>query len=175
MEYIAADLPVEDFPEEPEGTSTYFRVPKTDVPDVMGLTQRKAEKEIFQAGLRAKIEKVASIEPKGEILGQSPRAGARVSQGSIVTVRISSGVPPILLDLRGMPVDQVDGALEAFNDESGLDLTWTRVDQETDDPAAVGTIIKTQPAPGAMVEIGQRIRVFVGVPAPPAEEAGGDG
>lgn len=175
MEYITADLPVEDFPEEPEGTSTYFRVPKTDVPDVMGLTQRKAEKEIFQAGLRAKIEKVASTEPKGEILEQSPRAGARVSQGSIVTVRISSGELPILLDLRGLPVGQVDSALEAFNEESGLDLTWTRVDQETDDPAAVGTVIRTQPAPGGMVEIGQQIRVFIGVPAPPAEDDGGDG
>ena len=47
MEYVAEDLPVEDFPEEPEGKSSYFRVPMTDVPDVKGLTQRKAESAIF--------------------------------------------------------------------------------------------------------------------------------
>ena len=175
MEYITTDLPVEDFPEEPEGTSTYFRVPKTDVPDVSGLNQRKAEKAVFQAGLRVRIEKVASTEPKGEILEQSPRSGARVSQGSIVTIRISSGEEPILLDLRGLLAGEVDAALKAFNDETGLDLVWTGVDQETDDPAALGTVIRTQPEAGAMVEIGQRIRVFIGVPAPPPEDGGDEG
>ena len=60
MEYVTADLPVEDFPDDPEGTSAFFRVPKTDVPNVMGLSKRRAEDRIFKAGLRAKIEMVAS-------------------------------------------------------------------------------------------------------------------
>lgn len=173
MEYITADLPVEDFPDEPEGTSSFFRVPRTDVPNVMGLTQRKAEDAIFKAGLRARIDKVASNKPKGQILEQSPRAGARVSQGSIVTVRISSGVPPILLDLRGLAASQVDSALAVFNEETGLDLTWTRVDVSTDEPSAVDTVIRTEPGPGATVDYEQRIRVFIGVPPPPGE--GDDG
>ena len=169
MDYVTRDLPVVEFPDEPDGTSEYFRTPRTDVPDVMGLTQSKAEDAIFKAGLRAKIEKVASLKPKGEILDQSPAAGARVSQGSVVTVRISNGVPPILLDLQGLPANQVDAAFAAFNQESGLDLTWVRVDVPTDEPSAIDRVIKTEPGGGATVEFEQRIRVFIGVPAPPTE------
>ena len=167
MEYVAADLEVEDFPDEPEGTGWYFRVPKTDVPNAMGLTQRKAEDAIFQAGLRAEIDKVASTEPKGEILHQSPAAGSRVSQGSVVRVRISNGVHPILLDLVGLAAAQVDSAIGRFNEETGLDLAWTRVDVPTDEPSAIDIVIRTSPGPGAIVEFEQRIRVFIGVAAPP--------
>ena len=173
MEYVTAGLPVEDFPEEPEGTSAYFRVPRTDVPDVMGLTQKKAESAIFKAGLRAKIEKVASTEPEGEILEQSPGGGARVSQGNVVTVRISNGVAPVMIDLRGVPAGQVAAEFEAFNEMSGLELTWGLVDLPTEDAAAIGKVIKTQPGVGATVAVGQNIKVFVGIAAPPGDD--GDG
>ncbi|MEA2000435.1 MAG: transglycosylase domain-containing protein [Actinomycetota bacterium] len=176
MEYITADLPVEDFPDEPEGTSSFFRTPKTDVPDVRGLSQRKAEDAIFKAGLRAKIEMVASTAPKGEILEQTPSAGSRVTQGGIVTVRISNGIPPLLLDLRNVPAGQVDGALAIFNEETGLDLSWTRFEVPTNEPSALGRVIRTEPGAGATVEVGQNIKVFIGVSSPPAEgEDPGDG
>jgi membrane peptidoglycan carboxypeptidase len=170
MEYITADMPVEDFPEEPEGTSTFFRVPRTNVPSVLGLNKRRAEDKIFKAGLRAKVELVASTKPEGEIFEQRPGGGARVSQGSVVTVRISTGEPPILLDLRGLPADRVPSSLDAFNDKTGLNLKWKRVDEPTSDSAAVGTVIRTEPGPGATVAQGQTIRVYIGIPAPPPDE-----
>lgn len=175
MEYMTADLEVLDFPEEPEGTNEYFRVPMTDVPDVMDLTQRTAKSAISKAGLRAKIEMVASIEPEGTLLSQSPEGGARVRQGNVVTVQISNGIAPIMLDLRGLRVGQIDDALAVFNADTGLDLSWVQVDQPTDEPSAIGRVIRTQPGVGAPVGIGDTIRVFVGVPAPPPETGDGDG
>jgi serine/threonine-protein kinase len=140
----------------------------------MGLTKRRAEDRIFKAGLRARIEMVASMEPKGEIIEQSPRGGARVSQGSVVSVRISSGEAPKLLDLRGLSVDRISAALSAFNDETGLDLSWVRIDEPTDDSSAVGTVVRTVPGPGKMVAYEQRIQVYIGVHAPAPDEGEGE-
>ena len=125
MTYVTEDLPVEDFPPNPEGTDVFFRTPKTEVPDVSGMTEREAQDAIYKAGLRAVIEEVASLEPEGTFLEQSPTGGAEVTQGSVVTVRFSSGVPPALIDLSGLALADVQAAVDTFNEESGLNLSFT--------------------------------------------------
>jgi membrane peptidoglycan carboxypeptidase len=164
MTYVTADLPVEDFPESPEGTEAFFRTPKTEVPDVSGMSEREARDAIYKAGLRAAIDKVASLEPEGTFLGQSPRAGAEVTQGGVVSVRISSGVPPELIDLRGLSLVDVEAAITAFNEASGLNLTWTIENVPTDEPSAIGQVIGTNPPAGTLVEPEQLIVIFIGVP-----------
>ncbi len=167
MEYITADLPVEDFPEAPEGTSAYFRVPLTEVPDVEGLSKKAAKDLIFKAGLFANIVDTASVEPAGTMLGQSPSAGTEISQGRTVTVRYSTGVPPAVPNLLGLAAGDVAGAVSAHNEASGTALTFVIVSQPTENPALVGVVIGTTPGPGGAIAQDGVITVIVGSPAPP--------
>jgi len=164
-------LPALEFPPAPEGTGAFFVVPKTEVPDVSGMTESEARTAIQQAGLRANIEQVASVEPEGTFLEQSPGAGAEITQGNQVTVKYSSGVPPQLIDLTGLSLTDVEMVITAFNEESGLALEFTIENVPTDQPEAVGRVLNTNPPPGALVEPGQLITIFVGVP----DLGGGDG
>lgn len=164
MTYVTQDLPVVDFPEGPEGTSAFFVTPKTEVPNVSGMSERQARDAIYKAGLRAVISRVASLEPEGTFLGQSPRGGAEVTQGGVVTVRYSSGIAPNLVDLSGLALVDVEAAISLFNEESGLNLTWTIENVPTDDESAVGRVVGTNPAAGSLVEPGQLIIIYVGVP-----------
>nr|MDJ0497031.1 PASTA domain-containing protein [Acidimicrobiia bacterium] len=119
---------------------------------------------IYKAGLRAVIEEVASLEPEGEFLDQSPSAGAEVTQGSVVTVRFSTGVPPTLIDLAGLSLGEVQAAVDAFNEESGLNLSFTIENVPTDEPSVLGFVIGTNPPAGTLVEPDQVIVIYVGVP-----------
>jgi membrane peptidoglycan carboxypeptidase len=164
MTYITQDLPAEEFPPAPEGTDAFFRVPKTEVPDVTGLTEKEAKDEIYHAGLRAVIEQVASLEPEGTFLEQSPAPGTEINQGSVVTVRYSSGIPPALVDLQGVALADIEAAITLFNDESGLNLQWTIENVPTSEPSAIGRVVGTDPPAGALVEPEQLIVIYVGVP-----------
>ena len=164
MTYMTEDLPVAEWPANPEGTDAFFRVPKTEVPDVSGMNEADAKDAIFKAGLRAVIEMVASVEPEGTFLDQSPGAGASINQGNIVTVRFSSGVPPQLIDLRGLSLEDVVGAITLFNDTSGLNLDWTIENVPTDEPSVLGRVIGTNPPANSLVTPGQTIIIYVGVP-----------
>jgi penicillin-binding protein 1A len=164
MTYVTQDLPIEDFPPAPDGTEAFFRTPKTEVPNVSGLSEKAARDVIYKAGLRAVIEKVASLEPEGTLLGQTPRAGAEVTQGGVVTVRYSTGVLPELVDLRGLSLVDVEAAITAFNEATGLNLVWTIENVPTDEPSVLGRVIGTNPPAGSLVEPEQLIVVFVGVP-----------
>jgi membrane peptidoglycan carboxypeptidase len=158
------NLPELTFPDAPEGTEAFFRTPKTEVPNVSGMTEKNARDAIYKAGLRANISRIASLEPEGTFLSQSPRGGAEVTQGGVVTVRYSSGIPPDLIDLRGLALADVEAAITTFNEESGLDLTWTIENVPTDEPSAIGRVINTNPPAGALVEPGQLVVIFIGVP-----------
>jgi membrane peptidoglycan carboxypeptidase len=164
MTYITKDLPEKDFPPAPDGTDAFFRVPKTKVPDVSGMTEEDAKTEILHAGLRPDIQKVASIEPEGTFISQSPDAGTEVTQGGVVTVQLSSGVPPELVDLTGLSVGDIEATTTAFNDASGLGLVWTIQYQTTANPDQVGKVLGTNPPPGSLVEPGQTVIIYVGEP-----------
>jgi penicillin-binding protein 1A len=164
MSYITKDLPAEEFPPGPDGTDAFFRVPKTEVPDVSGMNEADAKTEILHAGLRPTIESIASVEPEGTFLDQSPAAGVEVTQGGTVTVHFSSGIPPELVNLAGISLTDVEAAITAFNDASGLNLTWTFQYVPTDNPNQVGKVISTNPPAGSLVEPGQQITIIVGEP-----------
>jgi len=80
-------------------------------------------------------------------------------------------VPPQLIDLTGLSLTDVEMVITAFNEESGLALEFTIENVPTDQPEAVGRVLNTNPPPGALVEPGQLITIFVGVP----DLGGGDG
>jgi penicillin-binding protein 1A len=163
MTYVTADLPVQDFPTAPDGTSTYFRVPLVEVPDVTGLSQQDARHEILQAGLQASFSPVASTQPEGTILGQSPAPGTKISQGRTVVVSVSSGQPPLMRGgWRQLTPDELAGAFEAFNNEIGLNLTYRIVVRDTDRRFLDGVVMSWSPGTGAPLAEGARITFYVG-------------
>ena len=174
MTYITEDLPVVEWPADPEGTDAFFRVPRTEVPDISGMTEDEAKDAVFKAGLRFNAEHVASIEPEDTFLEQSPSAGAEVNQGNIVTARYSSGIPPEMIDLHGLTLAEFEAAFTAFNEESGLNLTWTIENVPTDEPSVLGLIIGTNPPAGSLVLPDQNVIVYLGVPDPGGGEESED-
>ncbi len=164
MLYVTADLPVEDFPPDPEGMGAYYKVPSTEVPDVSGMTESAAKTAILHAGLRPNIVHTASEEPEGTILSQSPSGGATVRQGGSVTVRISSGEPARMPTWVGRNVTSIPGRLETFNERKGLNVTYRIVERVDDDN--IGIVIATRPGTGAILDVNTEIVVIVGVAAP---------
>lgn len=168
MTYMLRDTPPGEFPEDPPDVSQYFRTPSTEVPLVVGLKQDEAEDDIFDAHLRPNVVEVASIEEKGIVLTQDPEEATGAAHGQVVTIEVSSGIPPEapLIDLRTFTVDGAVAALDAFEEETGVALDFSVTFQDVSDPAQVGVIIQTSPAPGATVTHGQSIQIVVGKLAP---------
>ena len=175
MQFITADLPALDFPAEPDGTSSYFRVPLTEVPDVRGMSKSAAKDAIYKAGLFANFVGTASSEPEGAILGQSPSPGTKISQGKSVTVRISTGIPPEVPNLIGLALEDVGDAVAAHNEASGTSLTWTVQGQQTENQTLWGIVIRTDPPVGSPIAETGVIQVFVGEPPRGGGGGGGDG
>ncbi len=163
MLYLTEDLPIEDFAPEPEGTSTYYKVPLVEVPDVTGLDEDEAEHEILQAGLQVAFEGVASVEPEGTLLGQSPAGGVKISQGRTVTVYISTGIPPVMKGgWKGLTVEQVAERFAGFNEETGLNLTYRIVLEDTRVERWDGRVIRWVPGTGEPLAFQQEVTFYVG-------------
>ncbi len=171
MEIVVADLPVEDFPPEPEGMSAYYADQPTEVPSLEGLGGRGAIKDaMYKAGLNVNFVKEFSLNiPEGKVLGVSPPPGSKLTQGRSVTVTISGGAPPTagLPSLIGLTVEQADGVLNGpFREETGVSINYSVQRVETTDPAQVDRIISTRPGPGAPVTAFETVVTLVVGKAP---------
>jgi penicillin-binding protein 1A len=170
MLYLTADLPVEDFPPEPEGTSTYFKVPLVEVPDVTGLDEKEARHEILQAGLQVSFDGVASVEPEGTLLGQAPVGGTKISQGRTVTVYVSTGIPPVMSGgWKGLTVEQVAERFATFNEETGLNLTYRIVLEDTRFEQWEGRVLRWVPDAGDPLAFQQEVTFYIGRYVPEEE------
>jgi penicillin-binding protein 1A len=177
MNIVLADEPILDFPPDPSGTSQYLSTPSTEVPLVEGMILDEAEDDIFDAHLSPAVVEVDSLEPEGTVLTQEPLAGESVSQGSAVTIEVSTGIPPSapLIDLRGKTVAEVVDTLRLFEEETGVAISFTQQSVDTEDPALAGRVISTNPAAGGVVTHQDTITIFVGnfVPKPGGGPPGG--
>ena len=162
MLYITEDLPVEDFPPEPEGTSAYFQVPLVEVPSVKGMSKSKARTTINEAGLNAAFVPTSSTEPEGTFLGQSPAAGTKIRQGRTVTVRISTGQIATMPDMRKVAVGNIPERVEELSAATGLSLTFSLQYVDTDNPELIDRVIKHSPGPGAELVYRQEIVFTIG-------------
>ena len=168
MTYMLRDTAPAGFPEDPPGVSQYFVTPGTEVPLIVGLKQDEAVDEIYDAHLRPNVVEVASIEEKGIVLTQDPEEASSAAHGQVVTIEVSSGIPPEapLIDLRNLTVDGAVAALDTFEEETGVALEFSVTFRDVSEPGLVGVIISTNPAPGATVTHGQSIQIVVGKLAP---------
>ncbi|HSM01178.1 MAG TPA: transglycosylase domain-containing protein, partial [Acidimicrobiia bacterium] len=92
MMEVIRGLPVEDFPDDPPGTSAYYATPRVAMPDVLGMELDDAEEAIFDAGLDFEVVEVNSDEPVNTVVSTDPEPGTRVFQGSTIQVEVSNGM-----------------------------------------------------------------------------------
>jgi penicillin-binding protein 1A len=164
MEIVTRDLPVEDFPADPEGTAVYYQTPRVEVPDIIGMEFEEAQDAILKAGFEIDVKLVNSDEPEDTVVATSPEAGDRLRQGSTVEVEVSNGLSPtaILPDLLGRTEAQVNQTLLTLEQNSMIDFGWTFQQVPTAVEAENGVVIATSPNAGADIDETTTIVVSIG-------------
>jgi len=153
MQIVTRDLPIQDFPPDPDGMGIYYQTPRVEVPDVIGMDIDEAEEELLQAGFKVTISIVNSDEDEDTVVTTDPEAGQRANQGSTIDVEVSSGMPPetILPDLIGRTREVARATLSALRIDTEIEFTWEFINVDITDPGLRNTIISTNPGPGATI------------------------
>ncbi len=120
---------------------------KSTVPQVVGLQEQAAQFQLQQEKLATSVVKRAAAKPRGIVVGQRPKAGASVPQGTPVTIVVSNG--PL-----GVKLPSVVGlaAADAAKRLQDLKLTTTLKQVAATEPP--GTVIAQTPAAGARAKPG---------------------
>ncbi len=173
MEVVMADLPETKFPGEPDNIRDYLIPPLTTVPVVVGLDLDKAEDLLMiEARLNVEIVEVASLEAAGTVVHQSLEPGARVSQGTFITIHVSTGEIPQapLISLIGQTFEESIATIRDFELATGLKITLVETKVDVNDPELVGKIVSSNPAPGSVITESATVVLGVGQLAPPPPE-----
>lgn len=116
------------------------------VPDLEGRTQPRAEADATDAGLEPEARTAFSLTvPRGRIIGQDPRPGERVREGTELELIVSRGANRVEMpDAVGRPLREVTPPLE----DAGVPIDEQRVPDEV---VPEGVVISQDPAPGVLV------------------------
>ena len=68
--------------------------PKTHVPDVVGQSRDEAVSQLVNAGLKANVVAVNSLQDVNTVLATAPKAGTELIEGATVRVNVSKGPRP---------------------------------------------------------------------------------
>jgi len=163
MNIAVADLPVQDFPPDPEGTSLYYQTPREEIPDVIGDKWEDAEEDLLKAGFLPEVEYVNSEEDEDTVIALDPPPGTRHRQGGTVTVEVSNGRSPAttMPELYGMSRAQVNQTLTALRDGSGIGFSWVFIEREMPRQELDGLVEEQFPQPGDDVTANTVIRVRI--------------
>ena len=117
-----------------------------EVPDVEGLTQQAAQRQLSRARLTWRVvREYHQTVQEGRVVGQSTEAGEELEVGKRVVLTLSRGPEPVdLPDVVGQQEGQARNTLENAN----LRVVVTR----KYDTAAAGTVIAQAPQAGQTVE-----------------------
>ncbi|MGW0823842.1 Stk1 family PASTA domain-containing Ser/Thr kinase [Streptomyces sp. NPDC002845] len=133
--------------------------PKVAVPNVINDNVDDATEELEgdQYELNVETKEQESPEEPGTVLKTDPVAGEEVEKGSTITLTVAkeeatSNVP----NVTGQTCDV---AVRLMQEN---DLVGTCVEVETEDENLVGTVITTDPAPGAEVEKNSQVQIRIG-------------
>jgi eukaryotic-like serine/threonine-protein kinase len=129
------------------------------VPDVTGLSRESAEARLRDAHLETAVNEDSSdTVPKGDVISQSPGAGAEVARDSTVTIVVSTGKPRVdVPDVVGMKEGRATSTL------ANAGLSPSREEREVTDPAQDGVVIEQRPGAGTEVDEGRAVVIVVGV------------
>jgi eukaryotic-like serine/threonine-protein kinase len=130
------------------------------VPNVVGLTRDSAVSTLDRLGLGVDVVERRSQKPKGEVIAQDPGAGARVSEGSRVTITISRGSPRPQTARVPDVVGRSEGAARAALGGAGFGVSVQH--REVTDRSQDGRVIRQSPAGGAERPRGRTVAIVVG-------------
>jgi serine/threonine-protein kinase len=84
------------------------------LPNFVGQQFQAAAAQAQSGGYQLQqVAAVASTQPQGTIVGQSPLPGTAISPNEVVTVQVSSGPPQVSIpDVQGLPVSQATQELQ---------------------------------------------------------------
>jgi serine/threonine-protein kinase len=106
--------------------------PQTTVPSVVGEQVDKALSDLQEAKLKGKTQRVDSDKPEGEVVSQTPKAGASIDEGSTVTIKVSKGPQPIgVPNVVGLTFESAQSTLLARG------FAVFRKDVESDEPKGI--------------------------------------
>ncbi|MBE6468856.1 MAG: Stk1 family PASTA domain-containing Ser/Thr kinase [Coriobacteriaceae bacterium] len=130
-----------------------------NVPNVMGMVQEQAVKQLEDAGFDTKVEEQYSTdEDKGNVIDQTPKGGQTAEKGSTVTIVVSQGAEPVktvkVPDLDGMTESEAEAALKAVN------LVGKATEEENDE-VEEGTVFWQGKDAGSEVDEGTEIEYKV--------------
>jgi serine/threonine-protein kinase len=146
---------------KPEPKPTPAKPERVTVPDVRGLKLLAARKAIREAGLVTEFKRVPSNEPKGTVLGQSPKPGATKKTGDHVRVTVSLGPKPSVGAQPTVPDVTGEDEATARQDLEAAGFTATVVNQDTTDPAADGIVVDQNPQPGGEAPAKSHVTIYV--------------
>lgn len=138
---------------------------KVTVPNVVGQDQTTAQRRLERAGLRPSLTYVTSSQPAGQVVSQSPTAGATVQRGARVSLRISTGPSPKPLKTVPNVIGQDEGTAQATLRQAGF--TVVVIDEPTTDPNQNGVVLDEEPAAGSRIPAGSQVTIYVGVSSTP--------
>lgn len=128
------------------------------VPALEGKTQTQAGNLLEDAGLKLNVgDPVASnTVAKDRIASQEPRASERMSKGSIVTIRLSSGPAQVEVPaLIGLDQEDAVAALQK------LGLRVGQIDEEFSSSVERDLVLDQDPEPGENVDPRSRVSIIV--------------
>jgi eukaryotic-like serine/threonine-protein kinase len=130
-------------------------VPRVEVPALRGKTFDQATQDLAAARLEWERVDVFSEAPVGQVVGQRPRAGASVPEGSTVTVRVSKGVETVQVpDVLQQTLDSATAELE----DNGFEV---EVIEAPSNDTEAGLVFAQNPNPGTQARPGSTVQVTV--------------
>jgi serine/threonine-protein kinase len=130
---------------------------QVSVPVLVGSQRNVAVERLRGRGLEPSVSEQPSSQPVGRVLSQSPSAGTGVTEGSIVSIVVSSGVERVAVP-GVVGLDRPDAVTELR--DAGFAVTVA--EQETDLPGQVGRVLSQSPSGGTRVERGSEVTITVG-------------
>jgi beta-lactam-binding protein with PASTA domain/tRNA A-37 threonylcarbamoyl transferase component Bud32 len=143
-----------------QGTTVTLRVSKGvqefEVPGVIGLDQDSASAALDEAGFLVDPVTVASSEPAGIVVDQSPGGGATAPTGATIQISISEGPQTATVpDVVGSDQSSAEEALQGAG--FGVDV----IEQPTLDPNEDSFVIDQDPPGGSEVDPGATVTIVV--------------
>lgn len=164
MSRVMENLPVSQFPEDPPNVSDYEVPPPATVPVLVGLGQDEAERALAEAGLRAEVVTLPSLDPAGTVVRQSVEPGSQIRQGSAITIHVSTGETPTasVPNFIRMSFDEALQLVQEIEESTGVRINLFQETIAVDDPSLVGLIVSSSPPPGTEISASTTVTVYVG-------------
>ena len=125
------------------------------VPTVVGQTLEQASQRLDRAGLGVEVKRRSDQAPRDFVFEQSPNPGQQVDKDSIVTIFVSNGPTTVRVpDVVGL------ADADARRRVQRADLR-SAIDRESSVKVPEGTVIRTDPGPGRLIERDSSVTLFV--------------